>query len=625
MTYMQRFRSVLFTGLLVVGLLFLFSPAFSYAQIDTSLGQFQETTGLAGGDVRLIIAKIVRVILGFLGTIAILLVLYGGFLWMTAAGNEDQIGKAKKVLINAGIGLLIIMSAFAITQFVLTKLQEATENAGGAGGVGSAGSGSGFRSSAALGTIIESHYPERNEKNVPRNAPVVITFKIPVDPSSMMKLGDKKTSPLGTPQNAGAGLEPVYDDLKTDVIRIYPVTGALKDKKIEEKSVAAHVSMSPDQKTFVIEPTELLGSSTEQTEYRVELTNAIMNSKGKPLFGNTKNPYDWNFTVSTLVDTTPPKVVSAFPAMSTSKETPRNIAVMINFSEPIFPMAVVGKVAEGFNNIVVGQVEGANSLKPTLGTFRITNNYRTIEFQADDASNSCGKNTCGKEIYCLPGPAQMQVLARAAELKNPSGNDPAAKINLLAAPATLGINGVVDMARNSLDGGGLNADGADGKAQGPTVDNFYYVFRTSGQKDILLPRILSVEPSILKDGVAVDAQPKVQFSKPMLYSSFSDVMLYADPSSSGVGISKKTTESAIGEDNPANVFYDTQSALTLFHGSDFAAEAKYSPHIPSSVMDAAYNCLYPAADAMGCKNADPSKPWCCNGNASASACIPSGS
>ncbi len=625
MTYMQRLRSVLFTGLLLVGLVFVFSPVLTHAQIETNLAGFQETTGLGGEDIRVTIAKIVRAVLGFLGLIAIVLVLYGGFLWMTAAGNEDQIGKAKKVLINAGIGLIIIMSSFAITQFVLTTLEEVTGSNISGGGVGSAGSGGGFRSSAALGTIIESHYPERNEKNVPRNAPIVITFKVAVDPASLMTLGNKKTSPLGTPQDVGAGLEPLFDDLKTDVIRMYPVTGALKDKKIDEKSVAAHVSMTSDQKTFMIEPTELLGSSTEQTEYRVELTGGIMNSKGKPLFGNTKNPYDWNFTVSTVVDTTPPKVVSAFPAMSTSKETPRNIAVMINFNEPIFPIAAVGKVAEGFNNIVVGQVEGTNSLKPTLGTFRITNNYRTIEFQADDASNSCGKNTCGKEIYCLPGSAQMQVLARAAELKNPAGNDPAAKINILAAPATLGINGVVDMARNSLDGGGLNAGGVDGKAQGPAADNFYYLFKTSGQKDVLLPRILSADPGILKDSVAVNAQPKVQFSKPMLYSSFSDVMLYADPASSGVGVSKNATETAIGEDNPASVFYDTQSTLTLFHGTEFAAEAKYSPHLPSSVMDAAYNCLYPAADTMGCKNTDPSKPWCCNGNASASACIPSGS
>lgn len=625
MNTMHRLRSVLSTGLLVVGLVFLFLPDPTLAQIDTQLTGFQEATGLGNTDIRVTIANIVRVILGFLGIIAILLVLYGGFLWMTAAGNEDQIGKAKKVLINAGIGLLIIMSAFAITQFVLTKLQEATGTDLLGGGVGSAGAGGGFRSSAALGTTIESHYPERNEKNVPRNAPIVITFKIAVDPASIMTLGKDKTSALGTPQDAGAGLSPKYDDLKTDVIRIYPVTGALKDKKLEEKSVAAFVSMTPDQKTFMFEPVNLLGSSAEQTEYRVELTGAIMNSKGKPLFGNTKNPYDWNFTVSTLVDNTPPKVTGAFPAMSTTKDTPRNIAVMINFNEPIFPMAASGKVADGFNNLVVGEVLGGNTIKPTLGTFRITNNYRTIEFQADDASNSCGKNTCGKEIYCLPGPAQMQVLARAAELKSPGSTDPAAKINLLASPATLGLTGVVDMAKNSLDGGGLNAANADGKAQGPTADNFYFLFRTSGEKDVIIPRILSADPGILKDGVAVNAQPKIQFSKPMLYSTFSDVMLYADPVSNGVGFSKNFTESTMGEDNPASKFYDTQSAVTLYHGTAFAPEAKYSPHLPSTIMDAAYNCMYPAVDTMGCKDTDASKPWCCNGNASASACIPSGS
>ena len=55
----------------------------------------------------------------FLGIIATLLVMYGGYLWMTAHGDTERVDEARKVLTNAGIGLVIVLSSLAITQFVL--------------------------------------------------------------------------------------------------------------------------------------------------------------------------------------------------------------------------------------------------------------------------------------------------------------------------------------------------------------------------------------------------------------------------------------------------------------------------------------------------------------------------
>ncbi|KKW17394.1 MAG: Multiple EGF-like-domain protein 3 [Candidatus Magasanikbacteria bacterium GW2011_GWA2_50_22] len=81
---------------------------------------------LAATDPRIIIARIIRVALGLLGIIVLSLIIYGGFLWMTAAGNEERIEKAKKVLTNSVIGLVIVLTSFAITQFILTRLREAT-------------------------------------------------------------------------------------------------------------------------------------------------------------------------------------------------------------------------------------------------------------------------------------------------------------------------------------------------------------------------------------------------------------------------------------------------------------------------------------------------------------------
>ena len=64
--------------------------------------------------------------LNFLGVIFLALMIYGGFLWMTATGNEEQVGKARKVITAAIIGLIIVASAYAITAFVGTNIVKTT-------------------------------------------------------------------------------------------------------------------------------------------------------------------------------------------------------------------------------------------------------------------------------------------------------------------------------------------------------------------------------------------------------------------------------------------------------------------------------------------------------------------
>jgi len=56
----------------------------------------------------------------FLAIIAVIVILIGGFRWMTAAGNEDRVASAKKTIIAGAIGLIIILAAYAIVTFVIT-------------------------------------------------------------------------------------------------------------------------------------------------------------------------------------------------------------------------------------------------------------------------------------------------------------------------------------------------------------------------------------------------------------------------------------------------------------------------------------------------------------------------
>ena len=88
--------------------------------------EFAAQAGLGAGDLTETIAALIRTALGFLGIVAVIIVLFGGFKWMTAGGNEDKVTEAKKLMISGVIGLVIVLSAFALAQFVITQLSQAT-------------------------------------------------------------------------------------------------------------------------------------------------------------------------------------------------------------------------------------------------------------------------------------------------------------------------------------------------------------------------------------------------------------------------------------------------------------------------------------------------------------------
>jgi hypothetical protein len=87
-------------------------------------------SGLTREDPRILVGNIIQVALGLLGIIAIVIVLFAGFQWMTSAGNSEKVEGARKMLLAAVIGLGIILSSYAITDFILRNLYEATQGAG---------------------------------------------------------------------------------------------------------------------------------------------------------------------------------------------------------------------------------------------------------------------------------------------------------------------------------------------------------------------------------------------------------------------------------------------------------------------------------------------------------------
>ena len=76
-----------------------------------------------------VIAMVINGALALLGTIFLIEIFYAGYLWMTAQGNEEQVTKAKSLIRQAIMGVIVIVAAYAIVYFVLAALL-----AGGGGG-----------------------------------------------------------------------------------------------------------------------------------------------------------------------------------------------------------------------------------------------------------------------------------------------------------------------------------------------------------------------------------------------------------------------------------------------------------------------------------------------------------
>lgn len=88
---------------------------------------FTDNTGLGEADLKETIANLIYVALGFLGVIAVIIMLLGGFKWMVAGGNDEKVAEAKKLIIAGIIGLAIILSSYAIASFVISAIVGATQ------------------------------------------------------------------------------------------------------------------------------------------------------------------------------------------------------------------------------------------------------------------------------------------------------------------------------------------------------------------------------------------------------------------------------------------------------------------------------------------------------------------
>lgn len=75
-----------------------------------------------GANLQGTVGEIILVIIQLTGVVLFVLFFYAGFLWMTAQGDEKKVGKAQGIMKNALAGLVILLAAYVISNFIITQL-----------------------------------------------------------------------------------------------------------------------------------------------------------------------------------------------------------------------------------------------------------------------------------------------------------------------------------------------------------------------------------------------------------------------------------------------------------------------------------------------------------------------
>jgi hypothetical protein len=584
--------------------------------IDPNVGQ-TAFADFGNNDPRIIAGRIVQIFLGLLGVIAVLLIIYGGWLYMTAQGAPDKVEKAKKVLTDAIIGLLIILSAFAIATFVISRLLNSIGGTNGTGTTDTVNNRLGQGMSALGAGIVQSVYPEPGQHDVARNTAILVTFREAMAPESIC-------------DNIANGQCAPGAKIKADSVKIF-----VRDQGDGKANVTDVFVASNDNKTFLFTPVNYLGSPSANVWYTVELTDQVEKLGGSSAFPLT--PFFWDFEVSSNLDMDPPQVMSGrvFPKPGDDKDTPKNAIIQINFNEAINPLNISGSsdLVKQFLHVV-----NQTTSQPVVGQFVVSNQYRTVEFIPDE---KCGINGCGEEIYCLPGDSLIQVELTAATLVNTCTVDndclTKAPFNVCAggfctnatgqrSPVGDSSKGIVDVSQNSLDG---NRDGA---AVGPmnfynenapdplNGDSYQWHFGIGGKLDLTPPIIISTSTTAGQFGVNLKNTIDITFSKLMLSKTMTTGSIVIDKGVKRVehqliNISSKTKE-PIGYwvSQYSRGTTPDQTVAQIGH-SAFLPDLAYRSEVGSGVKDIFQNCFKPSA-GMGCA-ATPSSPSCCNNQATA--------
>lgn len=127
----MKFKKILFVIATIALLATIATPVAHAVGLQNAAGELQKIGEPAFGVKQAtplpeLVGRYIRIFLGFLGVIFAVLMIYGGYTWMTSYGNEQKVTRAKDLIVDATIGLVIVLAAYAISSFVVGELIKRT-------------------------------------------------------------------------------------------------------------------------------------------------------------------------------------------------------------------------------------------------------------------------------------------------------------------------------------------------------------------------------------------------------------------------------------------------------------------------------------------------------------------
>lgn len=481
-------KTALLVGVVLLSC-FLVSTHPTLAQVNTAY----DNVALGDTDLRDTVQIFINIFLGVLALIAVVILLYGGFTWMTSNGNEEKIERAKKILKNGGIGLVIIFASWAIVLYIFGLLAEGT-GTGTDGNPSSSGGGGVPQSSSSF--YVKSTLPEAGEPNASLCA-LQVYMSLPVDPETV----NEKTHFLRV-QGGGFDGEACTENNECG-------SGVCNASKCVGDNVAATIAFPPGDAPsyFNLVPNEDLLTETTYEATVVGGTDGVL-SKDTTDDGIAdtiamSSSYVWTFTTGTEKDDVPPTVKangnSPYPA-NQATDVCLNTVINFDFSEPM--------LASSFNGDT---------------SFVLAQNNGTAQWDSPVALNNNSWSFGGDSLYAQVRP-QEQLEPFAKYSTRLFGGDAA---NTYAGAVT-------DLCSNPLDGD------ADGTAEGSTVDNYFGaetaaleqpITWETGENAECTPVIENIdplfdyygepgeEPGVTISGKYLGPHPEVEFKGSTIYAS----------------------------------------------------------------------------------------------------------
>ncbi|MEK7569823.1 MAG: Ig-like domain-containing protein [Patescibacteria group bacterium] len=417
----------------VVGFGIFLVPAAAHALTVESVGS---TLGLGSADLKQTIINIIKWALGLLGLVAVIVMLYGGFLWLTSRGDERQIDKAKRTLINGVIGLVIILLAWAIVLFVQRFVTNATTGTASAAACTTIGEVQGCVTCADAAPVGDGEGEWQPNGSC-----------VPIAGTEDWQAVNQVPALAATNVKLCAAAVEAYGGLSVGVENNPSAGSFTVNEVVGGGAVAGTTNLGTNRTATFLHPADF----KPNTEYEVTRTGFL--SSSTPALPLTLPP-TWKFTTGTEGDDTPPTVSVVAPTGTINCLKPELDAV---FSEPMLPLSV------HVDNITV-------SPTPSTGA-KLTN--IAMNGSLDGFSATFDKPLDPSVTYTVTLNAET---------------DPT------VVPSSTGgqfIKGFKDMCvKNALDGDG------DGTAEDTPADDYSWTFTTANTTTVdCTPKITNIAPT----------------------------------------------------------------------------------------------------------------------------------